>query len=204
MKIFAPRATTSRMVKLGIASVLGVSLLAGGGVYALWSSNTQVRTAGTIVTGTLNVSTVGVNKWQDITNPTNPVVIDDLRTYPMGPGSTYKLSQKLNVVAIGNNMKASLNVKLPSATADTTILQETDIKLTITNASGVVVASDARVKPTNGSFDTTVPTPIKQTSLAGEQYTVTIQATLRSDATNAVQNKTLGFGDMTVTVTQIT
>jgi len=204
MKAFARRATTGRMVKLGIASVLGVSLLAGGGVYALWSSNTQVRTAGTIVTGTLNVSTAGVQKWQDITDTANPVVIDNLPDYPMAPGSTYQLSQKLNVVAIGNNMKASLNVKLPSATTDTTILQQTDIKLTITNASGAVVASDARVKPTNGSFDTTVPTPIRQTSLSGEQYTVTIQATLRSDATNIAQNKTLGFGDMTVTVTQIT
>lgn len=92
----------NKMIKGAVAGAAGIALLAGGfSTYATWTA-TDTVTAGKIQTGQLKV-TAGTALWDDLSTDTaNDWVVD---TDKMVPGDSVRLTQPLDVVAEGKNLK---------------------------------------------------------------------------------------------------
>lgn len=93
----------NKMITGALAGTAGIALLAGGfSTYATWTASDQID-AGRIQTGTLEVH-AGPAAWDDLSTP---AIANDwvVATDKMVPGDRVRLTQPLDVVAEGKNLK---------------------------------------------------------------------------------------------------
>jgi alternate signal-mediated exported protein len=121
-----------------IAGIAGITLLAGGSTFALWSDS-DAAAGGTIVNGDLDVKALGALAWKDVSGDrTDSPHTIDLTTWKMVPGDTIEGTQEIDVALLGDNLSAELS--LSKGTADTL---PTGVKVAydVTNAAGTVLTS---------------------------------------------------------------
>ncbi|MGN6575110.1 MAG: alternate-type signal peptide domain-containing protein [Nocardioides sp.] len=101
----------NKMIKGSVAGATGIVLLMGGfGTYALWSDSTSVN-AGQLQSGNLDIALVDdtTNGWRDASagraNDTWDIDKDS-----MVPGDVVKLTQVLDIDAVGKNLELDFSV----------------------------------------------------------------------------------------------
>jgi alternate signal-mediated exported protein len=121
-----------------IAGIAGITLLAGGSTFALWSDS-DAAAGGTIVNGDLDVKALGALAWQDVSGDRTDSAHDiDLATWKMVPGDTITGTQALDVALLGDNLSAELS--LSKGTADTLPAGVT-VTYDVTDGVGNVIAT---------------------------------------------------------------
>lgn len=102
----------NKMIKSAVAGVTGVALLAGGfGSFALWSEQKALPSQ-SISVGDLGV-TAGIATYAD-QSPDATDTTWDPATDKMVPGDTVQVTLPLDVVAVGKNLKGTLDLVKPS------------------------------------------------------------------------------------------
>lgn len=110
-------------VKAGVAAVAGVSILASGATFALWSKSAPV-TGGTITNGNLDITAVNAGNYDTSTDRTDAVAIPgangltghsiNLATWRGVPGDKVAFVYNIDGALQGDNMTASLSVTTPN------------------------------------------------------------------------------------------
>jgi len=190
-------ASSKKVTKVAVASVLGLALLTGGSTYALWSSNATANTGGTITTGDLQVSAAAPQKWFDVSTAT-PVEIASLADYRLAPGDTIKLKQDINVIVVGDNISGILTVNVPKTTS-AAILAQAKFVLTILDKDGNIVGSSEQVGLNNLNV---VIDELPQTSATGEKYTAEISVELPASADDATKQQTISLSNISIVLDQ--
>jgi alternate signal-mediated exported protein len=120
-----------------IAGIAGITLLAGGSTFALWSAS-DTADGGIIKNGDLNVAALDVMTWQDVsgdrTDSAHPI---DLATWKMVPGDTIEGTQAIDVALLGDNLSAELSLRNGTDALATGVTVAYDV----TDASGAVLES---------------------------------------------------------------
>ena len=164
----------NKLVKGSIAAAAGIALLMGGaGSLALWSDSVTVN-AGTVSSGTLDVSTGTAGSW----SPNLAKIV---------PGDTVVYTQTLNLSATGDNLKASISSNIGSITNNITGSTATST-FVVKDSSNVAVAPVAGVYTLNGAYT----------------VEVTISVAFASGTTGLTgQNASVNLSTLAVTVTQV-
>lgn len=156
----------NKLTKGAIAGAAGIALLLGGaGSFALWNGS-ATTSAGTVSVGTLNVASNGTPTWQNTPNGGTAGAVT-ISSFKAVPGDTLTLTQKLNVTAMGDNLKATLSVDpaslvapTPDASGANAALKAallTGMKVSVTGASNITqVGSTNSYTVTNSSAPQTV------------------------------------------------
>lgn len=164
----------NKLVKGSVAAAAGIALLMGGaGSLALWNDSVTVN-AGTVTSGTLDVSTGVAGSW----SPSIAKIV---------PGDTVTYTQTLNLSATGDNLKATVTSNIASITNNIT-------GSTATSTFVVKDASNAVVTPASGVYTLN--------GLYTVEVTITV-AFSSSTAGLVGQNATLNLSTLAVTVTQV-
>ncbi|MCI2266657.1 alternate-type signal peptide domain-containing protein [Sediminivirga luteola] len=115
----------------GIIAGAGLLALAlTGGTFALWSDDAEAD-GGIITAGNLQVTT-GQPQWYDISAGTDKTI--DLNSFRAVPGDTLRLDQDVDVVLVGDNLKAQAAVELPDAGG--ALAQHLDVTYEFLDAQG--------------------------------------------------------------------
>jgi len=164
----------NKLIKGAVAGAAGIALLLGGvGSFALWNGSATTGT-GTIRSGTLALasnSTDAGGTWTNTPYGSSTPSTISLATFKAVPGDTLTFTKKLDVTAIGDNLKATLAVD-PS----TIVATDADASRALRTAllAGMTVAIPS--PPTNitaaGTANTFTVTG------AGTTQTVTVVVTL--------------------------
>jgi len=164
----------NKLVKGAVAAAAGITLLMGGaGSLALWNDSVTVN-AGTVSSGTLDVSTGTAGSW----SPNLAKIV---------PGDTVVYTQTLNLSATGDNLKASVSSNIGTITNNITGSTATST-FVVKNSSNVVVVPVAGVYTLNGSYT----------------VDVTITVAFASGTTGLTgQNASVNLSTLAVTVTQV-
>jgi len=165
----------NKLVKGAVAAAAGIALLMGGaGSLALWNDSVTVN-AGTVSSGTLDVSTGTAGSW----SPNLAKIV---------PGDTVVYTQTLNLSATGDNLKASVSSNIGTITNNITGSTATSTFVVKTSPGGVVVNPTSGVYSLNGTYT----------------VDVTITVAFSSSTANQVgQNATVNLSTLAVTVTQV-
>lgn len=92
----------NKLVKAGIAGVIGTTLLVGGaGSFALWNTSATI-TPPSITAGSLTLNALSTGVWQYNSTTIDPTA------YRMVPGDTLTFTQSLQLTAVGDHMRATL------------------------------------------------------------------------------------------------
>lgn len=147
----------NKIVKGAIAGAAGIALLLGGaGTFALWNSSTTVA-AGSISSGQLSITKVSDGSWFNTTTGAE-TAIADVSTYKIVPGNSLRWKGKLTVLAVGNDLKATLTS--PTATAITNGITGSTVTLAATSADATVTkvgtTNNFTVIPASGTTNSTV------------------------------------------------
>lgn len=164
----------NKLVKGSVAAAAGIALLMGGaGSLALWNDSETVN-AGTVTSGTLNVSTGAAGSW----SPSLALIV---------PGDTVTYTKTLNLSATGDNLKATVTSNIASITNNITGSTATS-SFVVKDSSNAVVTPAAGVYTLNGAYT----------------VEVTITVAFSSSTANLVgQNAALNLSTLAVTVTQV-
>lgn len=193
--------SSKKMTKVAVASALGIALLAGGGTFALWSSDATANTEATITAGDLTVTAEAVQNWVDVTVADTPEPILDLAAYSLKPGNTIKLTQEIKTVVVGNNISGILNVKVPNTTTGAALTQGV-YTVTVKDAAGKTLASGVGDGiGSDGSLEATV-VDLPETGPEGANLTVEITVGLPLNADNATKLQTISLSNMQITLNQ--
>jgi len=176
----------NKLLKGSVAGAAGVALLLGGaGSFALWNSTAEAN-VGSVASGTLSIDLVGAATWKDISADATVPAIADIADFRIAPGDTIELTQKVDIDAVGDNLRATLSydkLSLDVATAkDQALLDELVITLDATGGANVV-----RIPGTQ----TFAVTPASSTSTV----TVTVKITFPSAVTGATDG-TVDFSEL--------
>lgn len=192
----------NKIAKAVAASALGVSLLVGGGTFALWNSDSTLNSNATITTGDLQVKASSVEKWVDVTNSESPVTIENLSDYRLVPGSKIKLSQSINAIIKGDNIAASLKVQMPNTTSGPALTQSV-YTITVKDSNDAVLAtSTADSKNSDGTLIATL-LDLKESGDTGTNLKVEVTVELPENADNSTKSQIISLGDMQITLEQI-
>lgn len=195
------QASNFRLPKAAVAAVVGCSLLLGGGTYALWTTQTSVASQAAVTTGDLKATALPGGTWTDVTNASSPTQIASLTDYRIAPGSSIQLDQNLNVVAIGDNLNATLHVRLPNTTGSQALLSQAKFTLKAFDKSGNELAS---VTPTTNTLDSLaldIPN-LPKTSVSGDVYRVQITVAIPSSGDNATKLQAGSLANMQLSLEQ--
>ena len=122
----------SKLAKGIAAGALGLTLLLGGGTFALWYQTQPVATSGNINSGNLGF-TVGTQVWKNVTGGNTSIA--DITTFKMVPGDTVSLTAPVTLTASGDNLKATLKVDLSGLTGNAQLLAALKANTTYTIAA---------------------------------------------------------------------
>lgn len=188
---------TKKLVKVAVASTLGVMLLIGGSTYALWSSTAIANNGAVISTGDLQVTAASPQKWFDVTTET-PKEIPTLADYRLAPGNTIQLEQEITAVVVGDNLEGTLSVKIPNDTQSAPIFEQALFSLEIFDKEG------RRLLPMiTGLEDLTQTIPyLPVTDADGDIYTVRVTVELPNTADNTTKLQTIALNNMAITLSQ--
>ncbi|MET0673900.1 MAG: alternate-type signal peptide domain-containing protein [Microbacterium pygmaeum] len=155
----------NKLAKGAIAGAAGLVLLLGGaGTFAFWNASAGIS-GGTIVAGNLNVVNDGTaGAWVDQSG--NPI---DIATYKIVPGDVLTYTDDLTVVAVGDNLVASLSLSDQSIAASSAAPADVKLAQYLTE-SAELTASGAGISGT-GPYTITAGT-------AGVNSTVTVEVTI--------------------------
>lgn len=163
----------NKLIKGAVAGAAGIALLLGGaGSFALWNGSATTGT-GTIRSGTLalasNASDAG-GTWTNTPYGSSTPITIDLSTFKAVPGDTLTFTKKLDVTAIGSNLKATLAVD-PNTIAAT----NTDASVALKTAllAGMTVTVPAPL-PTNITAGGTANTFTVTGASAAQTVTVVV------------------------------
>jgi alternate signal-mediated exported protein len=138
----------SKMIKGIVAGALGLTLLLGGGTFALWYQNQSVA-SGSVQSGNLNF-TVGAQTWAVVSNAGGSggiaagtsTPIPDISAFKMVPGDTVTLTTAITTSVIGTTMQATLKADL-SGIVNTATPTGTDLLNAIKGSSLSTVKVDS-------------------------------------------------------------
>lgn len=164
----------NKLIKGSVAAAAGIALLMGGaGSLALWNDSVTVN-AGTVTSGTLDVSTAAAGSW----SPSIAKIV---------PGDTVVYTQTLNLSATGDNLQATVTSNIGSITNNITGSTATS-SFVVKDSSNAVVTPAAGVYTLNGLYT----------------VEVTITVAFSSSTTGLVgQNATINLSTLAVTVAQV-
>jgi len=173
----------NKLVKASIATAAGIALLMGGaGSLALWNDSVNVS-AGTVSSGTLDVSTGTAGAWT--INGATPF---NATTGKIVPGDTVTFKQTLTLSATGDNLKATVTSNVASIT---------------NNISGSTATSSFVVK-TDPAGTTVVPAAGTYTLNGAYTVEVTISIAFASSTTGLTgQNGSVNLSTLAITVNQV-
>jgi alternate signal-mediated exported protein len=165
----------NKLVKGSVAAAAGIALLMGGaGSLAYWNDSATL-TAGTVSSGTLDVSTSAAGSW----SPSIAKIV---------PGDTVTYTQQLTLDATGDNLKATVTSNIASITNNITGSTATSSFVVKTAPGGVVVNPVAGVYTLNGAYT----------------VDVTVTVAFASSTANLVgQNASVNLSTLAITVTQV-
>jgi alternate signal-mediated exported protein len=172
----------NKLVKAGIAGVVGTTLLLGGaGSFALWNTSAAVAPA-SITAGSLTLNALGTGAWQYGSQTINAT------TFRMVPGDTLTFTQSLQLTAVGDHLTATL--AYTGLTASTPGLGD------LLQKSVSVTSSSAGVTTSNGVITVAGP---NTTATALVTVTVTLPTTITG---NSGQGTVLDLSSGAFTLTQ--
>lgn len=164
----------NKLVKGSVAAAAGIALLMGGaGSLALWNDSVAVS-AGTVSSGTLDVSTGTAGSW----SPSIAKIV---------PGDTVVYTQVLNLSATGDNLKATVSSNIGTITNGISGSTATS-SFVVKNSGGTVVTPTAGVYTLNGAYTVEV--------------TITVAFPTSVTGTTG-QNASVDLSTLSVTVTQV-
>jgi len=178
----------NKLLKGSVAGAAGVALLLGGaGSFALWNS-TQELNVGSVASGTLSISAVADTAvWTDVSTGTAAVI--NIADFKIAPGDTIKLTQDVEIDAVGDNLLATLSYDADSLVADSdadkALLADLDISLEATTLATNIV----RIPTT----DTFAVTPAASTSTATLTVTIVFPADEETGKDGTVNLSNLAF-----------
>ncbi|MCS5715513.1 alternate-type signal peptide domain-containing protein [Herbiconiux sp. CPCC 205716] len=189
----------NKLTKGAIAAAAGVVLLLGGaGTFAFWNSSAQVA-GGTITAGNLAVSNAdGPGSWTD----QNGAAVN-IATYKIVPGDTLTYTDTLSVVAVGDNLVATLGI-LPGTIAAASSSNPADVALAAylnAGATNTLTASGTGISGTGPTYTVTA-------GAAGVSQNVTATVKLKfpnvntAGAENAAKLGAVNLSNLTLTLTQ--
>ncbi len=164
----------NKLVKGSVAAAAGIALLMGGaGSLALWNDSVAVS-AGTVSSGTLDVSSGTPGSW----SPNLAKIV---------PGDTVVYTQVLDLSATGDNLKATVSSNIGTITNNITGSTATST-FVVKNSANAVVAPTAGVYTLNGQYT----------------VEVTITVAFDSGTSGLTgQNASVNLSTLAVTVTQV-
>jgi alternate signal-mediated exported protein len=154
----------NKLVKGSIAAAVGIALLSSGAAsFALWNDSVTVN-AGTVSSGTLDVSTGVAGSW----SPSLAKIV---------PGDTVTYTQTLNLSATGDNLKATVTSNIGTITNNITGSTATST-FVVKDSSNAVVVPSAGVYTLNGLYTVevtiTVAFSASTTGLTGQNASVNL------------------------------
>jgi alternate signal-mediated exported protein len=175
----------SKMIKGIAAGAAGLTLLLGGGTFALWYQ-TQSVASGSVTSGALSfVASTATWKVAPLTSAGavgTQQSISDITTFKMVPGDTVTLTVPLQVTASGNTIRAALSADVSSIT-NTTTPAGTDLVTAIKASplSTIQVDSGSAAPMTSGTASATITGP----GTSGHTATITLHFPAYKDGTDA-------------------
>lgn len=179
----------NKLLKGSVAGAAGVALLLGGaGSFALWNS-TQELNVGSVASGTLSIAAVAdTAAWSDVSTGV-AVPIANIANFKIAPGDTIKLTQDVEIDAVGDNLRATLSYDADSLAtltpADDELLADLDISLEATTLATNIV----RIPTT----DTFAVTPAASTSTVKLTVTIVFPAEKETGKDGTVNLSNLAF-----------
>ena len=129
----------NKVVKGIVAGALGLSLLIGGGTFAVWYDSQSVTT-GSVNSGSLAFK-IGTQTWK---SGATPISID---AYKVVPGDVLTLTSNIAITAQGTNLKATLNANTAGLIGDAQLRNALTIGLDVTGLT--TAASKGAVEVTS-------------------------------------------------------
>jgi len=164
----------NKLVSGSVAVAAGIALLMGGaGSLALWNDSVTAN-AGTVSSGTLDVSSGTAGSW----SPNLAKIV---------PGDTVVYTQTLNLSATGDNLKATVSSNIGTITNNITGSTATST-FVVKNSSNVVVIPTAGVYTLNGAYTVEV--------------TITVAFDSGTSGTTG-QNASVNLSTLAISVTQV-
>jgi len=194
-------AFTKKTAKAAVAAALGVALLAGGGTYALWTANAPVSSKASITSGDLKATVLPGGQWVDVTNSTSPTPVIDLSAYRIAPGSALQLTQKMNLVVIGDNLSAILDVKVPNLTQSASVLNQAVFTISAVSPSGTTIGT-VTATPDDANSLALQLSSIPKTTSAGQDYTIEVKVAFPNSADNATKLQASALDAMQISLRQ--
>lgn len=194
-------AFTKKTAKAAVAAALGVALLAGGGTYALWTANAPVSSKASITSGDLKATVLPGGQWVDVTDSASPALVADLSAYRIAPGSTLQLTQKMNLVVIGNNLNAILDVKVPNLTQSASVLKQAVFTISAVSPSGTTIGT-VTATPDDANSLALQLSSIPKTTSAGQDYTIQVKVAFPTAADNATKLQASALDAMQISLRQ--
>lgn len=146
----------NKTTKGAIAAAIAAALLAGGAqTIASWNDSESVD-AGTITAGQLSLEPVlESSQWVDTSTDE---VITDIGEFRVVPGDNLVYTTQFTVRAEGDNLAATLAVDPSSIAGGATLIDESDVTVTVLDAVGVALptvteANDNAVITAQVTFD---------------------------------------------------
>ncbi|WP_227496943.1 alternate-type signal peptide domain-containing protein [Planctomonas psychrotolerans] len=192
----------NKLLKGAIAGTAGVVLLlGGGGTFALWNAEQSVN-LGTIESGMLSLDAVPTGTWKDISSDAaaGGEPIADITAFRMVPGDTLELTQVVHITAVGDNLRATLQLD-PAQLMTGQSPEDWDLMSRLVYSSRVdTVVGGTVTKLSDFSY------AVLPSTTADGATTLTIKATVALPA-NAVSgsqgsNGTVDLSKLAITVTQ--
>jgi alternate signal-mediated exported protein len=194
-------AFTKKTAKTAVAAALGVVLLAGGGTYALWTANAPVSSKASITSGDLKATVIPGGQWVDVSNSSSPTPVTDLSAYRIAPGSTLQLTQKMNLVVIGDNLSAILDVKVPNLTQSASVLKQAVLTISAVSPSGSTIGT-VTASPDDPNSLALQLSSIPKTTSAGQDYTIQVKVAFPSTADNSTKLQASALDAMQISLRQ--
>lgn len=185
----------NRLLRGSIAGAAGIALLLGGaGTFALWNSSANVA-GGTITAGTLTIApSTTAGSWT-----ANGVAVADIADYTIVPGDSLVYTQKMSIVATGDNLVATLDIAAASVEATST--SPADVALaSFIDESAVLTATGTAITGSAAPFTVTAGT-----AGVAQDVTVTVSIDFTNGAAgveNAAQLGSVDLESLAVSLTQ--
>lgn len=194
-------AFTRKTAKAAVAAALGVAFIAGGGTYALWTANAPVSSKASITSGDLKATVLPGGQWVDVSNSATPTPVANLSAYRIAPGSTLQLTQKMNLVVIGDNLNAILDVKVPNLTQSASVLKEAVFTISAVSPSGVNLGT-VTASPDDANSLALQLSSIPKTTPAGQDYTIQVKVAFPTTADNSTKLQGSALDAMQISLRQ--
>ncbi|MGW9569104.1 alternate-type signal peptide domain-containing protein [Prescottella equi] len=172
----------NKKTKGAIAAGAAALILAGGaGTFATWNDSESLP-GGTVIAGKLALETVGgPGVWKDQAN--NTITLD---SYKAAPGDQLTYTTTVKVIAVGDNLAATLKANAGSITGD--LASQLDLTTTATLDGATLATNNSGVAITKAQNN--------------KDIVVSVAVKFKGTAGNATMEKTAALTDLTLSLDQ--